>query len=76
MPQLSLYFDEVTLRRVERAAKLSKVSVSKWVRTRLLRSLDDEWPDGYFDLFGSIQDHTFDRPADIWEPSSMSRETL
>ena len=74
MPQLSLYFDETTLRRVERAAKLGNVSVSKWVRGRLLRSLEDDWPDGYFDLFGVIQDPSFDRPADLWEPSSMSRE--
>ena len=74
MPQVTLYFDETTLRRVERAATLGNVSVSKWVRGRLLRSLEDDWPDGYFDLFGAIQDPSFDRPADLWGPSSLSRE--
>lgn len=76
MPQLSLYFDDATLKRVEKAAKLSRVSTSKWVRGRLMRSLEDEWPDDYFDLFASIQDDSFERPEDVPDRPSMSREKL
>lgn len=59
MPQVSLYFDEATLRRVERAAHTANLSVSRYVATKIRSSLDDEWPEGYADLFGAIEDPTF-----------------
>jgi hypothetical protein len=76
MPQLSLYLDEKTLKKVEKAARISKVSVSKWVRSKLMRSLQNEWPEDYFELFGAISDDSFRSPE---EPSSISvvpREAL
>ncbi len=65
MPQLSLYFDESTLKKVEQAAKLSQMSLSQWVRTRLLQSLKDDWPEDYFTLYGAIEDGTFLEPNDL-----------
>ncbi|NQT58328.1 MAG: hypothetical protein HQ557_05040 [Bacteroidetes bacterium] len=35
MPQISLYIDEVTLKKVELAAKLAHLSISKFVAARL-----------------------------------------
>lgn len=56
MAQLSLYFDEPTLKLLEKAAKANNLSVSKWVKSKVLRSLKEEWPDNYFALFGAIVD--------------------
>lgn len=56
MAQLSLYFDEPTLKLLEKAAKANNLSVSKWVKSKVLRSLKEEWPDNYFALFGAIDD--------------------
>ncbi|MCK4980277.1 MAG: toxin-antitoxin system, antitoxin component [Candidatus Delongbacteria bacterium] len=58
MPQISLYVDEETLTKVEKAAKGEKMSISKWVGTNIQRSLENKYPKGYFDLFGSINDDT------------------
>lgn len=76
MPQLSLYFDDGTLKMVEKAAKLSNTSISKWVRSKVIQSLENEWPDGYFDLFGSIGDTSFDAPAEPDRINAAPREEL
>ena len=35
MAQLSIFIDDKTLRKVERAAKENKISISKWVRDKI-----------------------------------------
>lgn len=72
MPQLSLYFDEPTLKLLEKAAKTDNLSVSKWVKNKVLRSLEDEWPENYFALFGAIDDTSLKRPS---QPESFSAGT-
>ena len=69
MPQLSLYFDESTLKLLEKAAKNNNLSVSKWVKSKVLRSLEEEWPNNYFALFGAIDAPTLKRPP---QPESFS----
>ncbi|MDA3901122.1 MAG: hypothetical protein PF637_11465 [Spirochaetes bacterium] len=59
MPQISLYIDKDTLEKVEKAAKVEHLSISKWVGLRIKSAVNDEYPRGYFDLFGSIDDDTF-----------------
>lgn len=59
MPQLSLYIDADILAKIETAAKINNVSVSKWVSDRLKESLSNKWPDNYHSLFGSVKDDTF-----------------
>ena len=76
MPRLSLYFDDATLKLVEKAAKLSNTSISKWVRSRVLQSLENEWPEGYFNLFGAIEDNSFDVPADLAKTNTTPRESM
>ena len=76
MPQLSLYFDEKTLKMVERAARLSNTSISKWVKGKVVESLENEWPDGYFELFGSIGDPSFEAPAEPDKTNAVPREEL
>ena len=45
MPQLSLYIDDETLKKIEREAKKEKISLSKWVRKTLNKSLKKNWPE-------------------------------
>ncbi len=59
MPQLSLYLDDETLKKVEKAAKLEGTSISKWVTGKLKENLENDWPDNYSSLFGSISDESF-----------------
>ena len=49
MPQLSLYIDQHTLKRVRLAAKRSHTSVSRWVRSRIAKSVESTWPEDFFD---------------------------
>lgn len=74
MPQVSLYIDEITLRRIETAAKTEKLSLSKYVSTKLRRSLADEWPDHYDELFGAIEDDSF--VVDAPSSPDAQRESL
>ena len=60
MPQLSLYIDEETLRKLETAARLENLSISKYVVQKLNESMNTSWPHNYEKLFGAIVDETFE----------------
>ena len=65
MPQISLYIDEKTLKKVEIAAKQSHLSISKWVAEQIKSKIDPVYPADYKDLFGSIKDDTFVKPKSL-----------
>jgi hypothetical protein len=65
MPQISLYIDEKTLQKVERAAKRQHLSISKWVAEQIRAKVDPIYPVDFEDLFGSIQDDTFVAPSKL-----------
>lgn len=56
MPQISLYIDEKTLKKVETAAMRQHVSISKWVAEQIRSKIEPVYPVGYENLFGSIAD--------------------
>jgi len=58
MPQISLYIDEETLKKIEKAAKKEHISISKWVGINIKRTFKSEYPENYFDLYGSVKDET------------------
>ena len=58
MPQISLYIDEETLKKIEKAAKKEHISISKWVGNNIKRSFKGEYPKNYFNLYGSMKDET------------------
>lgn len=62
MPQISLYIDEKTLKKVESAAKQQRLSISKWVAEQIRSKVDPVYPADYDKLFGSIKDDTFIKP--------------
>ncbi|MFW6138077.1 MAG: toxin-antitoxin system, antitoxin component [Spirochaetota bacterium] len=76
MPQLSLYIDEQTLKKIEIAAKLEKLSISKYVVKKLNESINKSWPQNFQSLYGSIQDETFNIPEEIDHAIDSQREEL
>jgi hypothetical protein len=59
MPQLSLYIDKTTLQKIETAAKLEHLSISKYVVKKLNESMFNAWPENYENLYGAIDDDSF-----------------
>ncbi len=59
MPQISLYIDKDTLTKIEKAANKEKISISKWVGKNIKKVIKEDYPQGFFDLFGSIADESF-----------------
>jgi len=76
MPQISLYIDEKTLKKVEKAAKAENKSISKWVSSKLKSSLENKWPKEYFTLFASIKDESFTEPVELEDEANLKREKL
>ena len=76
MPQLSLYIDEETLSKIEIAAIIEKLSLSKWVVSKLKDTLEHSWPDGYESLFGAITDDSFSPKRTVRFDDDVPREEL
>ena len=60
MPHVSLYIDKEILARIEKAAAKERISISKWAGKNIKKIIKEEYPQGYFDLFGSITDKSFE----------------
>ena len=56
MSQLAIYIDDQLAERLDKAAKASGKSKSKWVSDAIKMALQDQWPEGFFDLAGSWED--------------------
>ena len=56
MAQMAIYIDNQLAERLEKAVKVSGKSKSKWVAEAIRRSLQDEWPEGFFELAGKWED--------------------
>ena len=76
MPQISLYIDKPTLKKVETLAKKEKKSISKWVQLRIKKSMEKTWPENYFSLFGSVIDKKFIRHKELKSKDDAHREEL
>ncbi|HOJ27556.1 MAG TPA: toxin-antitoxin system, antitoxin component [Spirochaetota bacterium] len=75
MPQISLYIDKETLEKIEKAAAKERISISKWVGKNIKKVIQEEYPEGYFDLFGSITDKSFDI-KELSFDQDLKRESL
>jgi hypothetical protein len=76
MPQISLYIDKDTLSRIERIAHHDRMSISKWVGSNIKTLIDDVYPEGYFSLFGSMNDISIRRPESPGFSNDTRRELL
>ena len=66
MPQISLYIDTDTDRRMRKAARAAGVSRSKWAADAIQRKLLDEWPAEFLELNGAWPD--FPTADELREP--------
>ncbi|MBT3271731.1 MAG: hypothetical protein HN368_01145 [Spirochaetales bacterium] len=76
MPQISLYIDEPTLKKVESAAKSQHLSISKWVAEQIRSRVDAVYPGDFEQLFGSISDDSFIRPDELSSNLDIERESM
>lgn len=53
MPQLAIYIDDALSTKLNKAIRDSGKSRSKWVAELIKAKLEDEWPEGFFELAGS-----------------------
>lgn len=80
MAQIAVYIDDNLSKRLDKAAKSSGKSKSKWISEVIERSLDDQWPQGFFNLANRWKDE--DGPEEIIRrirkgmESSEAREEL
>ena len=76
MPQISLYIDEKTLKKVENVAKRQHTSISKWVADQIRSRVEPAYPANFEALFGSITDKSFLEPEEISFHSDLAREEM
>jgi hypothetical protein len=65
MPQVSVYLDEEVLSAARQWASRENLSLSKYISNALMDKADVGWPSGYWDLFGSLADDSFEIATDV-----------
>ncbi|MCL1905134.1 MAG: hypothetical protein FWG19_03310 [Methanomassiliicoccaceae archaeon] len=76
MAQLSMYMETDLYEKVKARAKEKGMSFSGYVSSVLVERLAVSWPEGYFDLIGSITDETFQAPEELPPSLDAKREKL
>jgi hypothetical protein len=56
MAHLTIYLSSDVEKRVRKAAKAAKVSVSKWVAESVTKSVETSWPPEFLSLAGAFPD--------------------
>jgi hypothetical protein len=76
MPQIQLDIDNIFFEKIEKIAKQKKTSVSDWLEDTIKKTLGNDYPDDFFELFGAINDDTFIEPDEIDQKYTIPRELL
>jgi hypothetical protein len=76
MAQLTVYLDDQTEKRVKKAARLAKVSVSRWVTTVLRDKTETTWPQAVLDLAGAWPDFPTAGQLRRSQPRDIPREDI
>ena len=76
MPQLTIYLYKETYKKIKTAAKRAGSSVSNWVKEKLNKAIQDGWPEGYFDILGSLAEVRMNRPRDLSFDDDVPRKRL
>lgn len=57
---MTIYLEPETEKKVRAAAERDGMSLSKWAGQQLAKAAGaGSWPEGYFELFGSVDDESF-----------------
>jgi len=62
MPQLHCYVPEDLAKQLQEKANQAHLSLSKYLAMLVKKDIDKQWPDAYFDLYGSWEDEAIQRP--------------
>ncbi len=62
MPQLHCYVAEDVASQLQQKAERAHLSVSRYLALLIQKDIGTEWPEGYFDLFGSWEGEVLERP--------------
>lgn len=62
MAQLHCYVPDEVARKLRQRADNAHLSVSKYLAQLIKKEIGDEWPEGYFDIFGSWEGAPLERP--------------
>ena len=62
MAQLHCYVPDNIADKFHHKAKKANLSTSKYQALLIKQEITDEWPDNYFDLFGSWEGEPLERP--------------
>ena len=62
MAQLHCYIPDEVAEQLQKKAKHAHLSVSKYLANLVKKEVGSEWPEGYFDLFGSWEGDPLKRP--------------
>ncbi len=62
MTQLHCYVPDNIADKFQHKAKQANLSTSKYLALLIKQDITEEWPDNYFDLFGSWEGEPLERP--------------
>lgn len=62
MPQLHCYVAEDVAAHLQQKAERTHLSVSKYIALLIQKDINNQWPEGYFDLFGTWEGLPLQRP--------------
>jgi len=63
MSQLHCYVPDDVASKLQEKAEQSHLSVSKYLALLVKKEVENQWPEDYFQLFGTWQGGALDRPA-------------
>lgn len=76
MAQLSLYLDAPTFELLKGNAEREKLSLSKMAQRAIASYANHGWNEGFWDLYGAVDDGTFVAPAELPLELDAPREVL
>lgn len=62
MAQLHCYVPDNIAHKLQQKAKQANLSTSKYLALLIRQEIMEDWPDNYFDLFGSWEGDPLERP--------------
>ena len=62
MPQLHCYIKDELADKLQEKAQQENLSVSKYLALLVEKEIQTQWPEGYFELFGSWKGDDLERP--------------
>lgn len=62
MAQLHCYIPDEIAAQLQKKAEQAHLSVSKYLAKLVKQEVGNQWPEGYFDLFGTWEGEALERP--------------